>query len=119
MTPGVLALGATVLCASGHVWYLPACIDLRAGQDRPRSRRLAAAAVLTGWGAAALAMFAALTPAGLYAAVPLGAAGTAATLSLAVRARLCRGGEQREAEARWAALFPARATAPGRRAKEE
>ncbi|MFI6726840.1 hypothetical protein NRF20_04920 [Streptomyces sp. R-74717] len=105
MSHGVLTLGVAVLCVSGNVWYLPACIDLRAGQDRPRSRRLAAAAVLAGWGSAALTMLLLLMPVPLPAAVLVAVAGATTTVSLAVRARLCRGQEQCEEEARWAALF--------------
>ncbi|WP_146166810.1 hypothetical protein, partial [Streptosporangium nondiastaticum] len=51
----VLAVGATALCLSGSVWYLPAVADLRAGDDRPRSRRLGASACVTTWAAAAVA----------------------------------------------------------------
>ncbi|ANZ20980.1 hypothetical protein ACH4YO_15555 [Streptomyces noursei] len=54
LSPAVLALGATALSASGCVWYLPAAADLRAGSDRPVSRRLAAAACLTGRATVAL-----------------------------------------------------------------
>ncbi|MGN5381968.1 hypothetical protein ACQ4WX_47310 [Streptomyces lasalocidi] len=39
MPQAVLALGATTVTASGCVWYLPARADLRAGADRPVSRR--------------------------------------------------------------------------------
>ncbi|MEV5405764.1 hypothetical protein AB0L20_24685, partial [Streptomyces albidoflavus] len=46
MSHGVLALGGAALCLSGSVWYVPAWADLRAGPDRPASRRLAATAVL-------------------------------------------------------------------------
>ncbi|GAA3479051.1 hypothetical protein [Streptomyces yanii] len=105
MSHGVLALGVAVLCVSGNVWYLPACIDLRAGQDRPRSRRLVAAAVLAGWGSAALTMLLLLTPVTLSAVALVAVAGTITTVSLAFRARLSRGQEQREEEARWAALL--------------
>ncbi|MFF3129060.1 hypothetical protein ACFVRD_44135 [Streptomyces sp. NPDC057908] len=105
MSHGVLALGVAALCVSGNVWYLPACIDLRAGQDRPRSRRLAAAAVLAGWASAALTMLLLLMPVTLSAVALVAVAGTTTTVSLAVRARLCRGREQCEEEARWAALF--------------
>ncbi|MFE3942909.1 hypothetical protein ACFXPV_13720 [Streptomyces sp. NPDC059118] len=108
MSHGVLAVGAVALLASGNVWYLPAYVDLRAGQDRPRSRRPAAAAVLTGWGSAALTMALLLLPvAPVVAALPA-VAGTTAVVSLTVRARLRRGQEQREEEARWSTLFPVR-----------
>ncbi|MGW9362111.1 hypothetical protein ACWGSN_30685, partial [Streptomyces diastaticus] len=55
MSHGVLALGGAALCLSGSVWYVPAWADLRAGPDRPASRRLAAAAVLVLWTGALLA----------------------------------------------------------------
>ncbi|MFF2409524.1 hypothetical protein [Streptomyces sp. NPDC058092] len=108
MSHGVLAVGVVVLFASGNVWYLPAYIDLRAGQDRPRSRRLAAAAVLTGWGSAALTMLLLLMPVDPSMVALLTVAGTTAVVSLSVQAWLRRGLEQREEEARWSALFPVR-----------
>ncbi|WP_066976204.1 hypothetical protein [Streptomyces sp. NRRL F-4489] len=104
LSPAVLALGATALCASGCVWYLPAVVDLRAGADRPASRRLAAAACLTAW--ATVALCAPL----LLAAVPwtaLGAVvltGAAAALLLAALARVRRGHERRATDRAWAAL---------------
>ncbi|MFJ6997492.1 hypothetical protein ACISUF_25645, partial [Streptomyces sp. NPDC003090] len=53
MNGTVLALGAGAVTASGCVWYVPALADLRAGADRPGSRRLAAASCVTGWATAA------------------------------------------------------------------
>ncbi|MFE1499072.1 hypothetical protein ACFW89_28715, partial [Streptomyces albidoflavus] len=100
MSHGVLALGGAALCLSGSVWYVPAWADLRAGPDRPASRRLAATAVLLLW-AGASAATAALAWAGPRAALAcavaagLGAGGTA----LAARARAVR--ERREAAAGW------------------
>ncbi|MFD7891843.1 hypothetical protein ACFV3O_26095, partial [Streptomyces albidoflavus] len=82
MSHGVLALGGAALCLSGSVWYVPAWADLRAGPDRPASRRLAATAVLLLW-AGASAATAALAWAGPRAALAcagaagLGAGGTA------------------------------------------
>ncbi|WP_406492003.1 hypothetical protein OG936_01640 [Streptomyces sp. NBC_00846] len=112
MSHGVLAVGVVVLFASGNVWYLPAYIDLRAGQDRPRSRRLAAAAVLTGWVSAALTVFLLLIPVDPGMAALLAVAGTTAVVSLTVQAWLRRSEEQREEEARWSVLFPARTADP-------
>ncbi|WP_335936221.1 hypothetical protein [Streptomyces sp. PTD5-9] len=112
MSHGVLALGVAVLCVSGHVWYLPACVDLRAAQDRPESRRPAAAAVLTGWGTAAVTMLLLLTPVSLWAVAAVAVAGLVVTVSLTVRAWLCRRQERYEEAARWAALLPVRAAAP-------
>ncbi|PBO17322.1 hypothetical protein CLM83_18765, partial [Streptomyces albidoflavus] len=55
MSHGVLALGGAALCLSGSVWYVPAWADLRAGPDRPASRRPAATAVLLLWAGASAA----------------------------------------------------------------
>lgn len=49
MAQPVLALGAALLTVSGSVWYVPALADLRAGADRPLSRRSAAAACVSAW----------------------------------------------------------------------
>ncbi|UGQ12529.1 hypothetical protein LO772_02625 [Yinghuangia sp. ASG 101] len=49
----VLALGLAAVTAAGGVWYVPALGDLRAGDDRPLSRRLRARACVTGWGTGA------------------------------------------------------------------
>lgn len=53
MSHPVLALGAAAVTAAGSVWYLPALADLRAGADRPASRRTGAVACLSGWTTAA------------------------------------------------------------------
>ncbi|WP_436739412.1 hypothetical protein [Streptomyces sp. BBFR102] len=113
MSHGVLALGGAALCLSGSVWYVPAWADLRAGPDRPASRRLAATAVLLLWAGALLATallaWAGARPAlGCAAAAGLGAGATA----LASRARAGR--EHREAAADWQLLgAPAPAPGPG------
>ncbi|MEV0495536.1 hypothetical protein [Streptomyces atratus] len=112
MSHGVLAVGVVVLLASGNVWYLPAYIDLRAGQDRPRSRRPAAAAVLTGWGSATLTMLLLLMPVDPSTVALVAVTCTAAVGFLTVQAWLRRGQEQREEEARWSALFPVRTAGP-------
>ena len=119
MSHGVLALGVAVLCISGHVWYLPACIDLRAAQDRPESRRPAAAAVLTGWGTGGVMTLLLLTPVSLWAVAAVAVAGLVATLSLAVRAWSSRRQERCEEAARWAALLPVGAVAPARPAEDD
>ncbi|MFE7615823.1 hypothetical protein [Streptomyces sp. NPDC057496] len=116
MSHGVLAAGVLALLAAGNVWYLPAYVDLRAGQDRPRSRRPAAAAVLTGWGTVTLTLFLLLLPVAPGLAVLPAVAGATAVACLSVRSRLLRARERREEEACWSALFPARAA--GRRATE-
>ncbi|MFG3496213.1 hypothetical protein [Streptomyces sp. NPDC047928] len=100
----VPALGVGVLTVSGCVWYLPALADLRAGDDRPVSRRTAATACLTGWtGCAAVALL--LLVGGPWW-LPVGAAttGGAATATLRVRAAVQRRREAAEEAHRWAAL---------------
>lgn len=119
MSHGVLAVGVVVLLASGNVWYLPAYADLRAGQDRPRSRRPAAAAVLTGWGSAALTLLLLLMPVAPVLAALAAVAGTTAVVSLAVQARLRRGQERREEEAHWSTLLAVRPGGPAGRAEDE
>ncbi|MHC3425132.1 hypothetical protein [Streptomyces sp. DT18] len=97
LVPG-LALGA--LTASGCVWYVPALVDLRAGADRPVSRRLAALACLSGWGTAGLAAALLLTGAPLTVA----GAGMLACVALRLAAWVRARGEAREDAACWAAL---------------
>ncbi|WP_228487010.1 hypothetical protein [Streptomyces albidoflavus] len=103
MSHGVLALGGAALCLSGSVWYVPAWADLRAGPDRPASRRPAATAVLLLW-AGASAATAVLAWAGPRAALAcavaagLGAGGTA----LAARARAGRERRGRPGGSCWA-----------------
>ncbi|CAM5604071.1 MULTISPECIES: hypothetical protein [Streptomyces] len=109
MSHGVLALGGAALCLSGSVWYVPAWADLRAGPDRPASRRLAAAAVLVLWAGALLAtaLLAWSGPRPALASAAL-AGPVAAGTALAARARAGR--ERREAAAGWRLLG---APAPG------
>ncbi|MFB7629643.1 hypothetical protein ACFC0M_01640 [Streptomyces sp. NPDC056149] len=118
LSPAVLALGATSLSAAGCVWYLPAAADLRAGPDRPASRRLSAAACLTTW--ATIALCAPL----LLAAAPwrvLGTftvAGAATALLLAVLARARRTHEQRTTRRAWNTLrIPAPTAGPPSRTR--
>ncbi|GAA0476963.1 hypothetical protein ACFQ2B_32745 [Streptomyces stramineus] len=104
MSHTIPALGAAVVCASGCVWYLPAVTDLRAGDDRPRSRRLAAAACVTGWATwAAVGVLLSVVESWLMPGTA-GALGAAAAAALSVRARTHRAREQREADACWTAL---------------
>ncbi|WP_198668666.1 hypothetical protein [Streptomyces triticisoli] len=104
MSHAVAALGTAVFTVSGCVWYVPALADLRAGADRPCSRRLAAAACVTGWaGAGAVAVLLLVaegwrTPA--VAAVVGAATATALRLCAAVRRRR----EARETAHHWARL---------------
>ncbi|GAA2919220.1 hypothetical protein ACYCCF_01240 [Streptomyces argenteolus] len=108
MSHAVLALGVTVVCLAGNVWYLPACVDLRAGQDRPHSRRAVAAAVLAGWGSAALTALLLLTPVPLATVVVVAGAGALAVGWLGVLAGLRRRRERREMEACTGAFGPTR-----------
>ncbi|MFI0737309.1 hypothetical protein ACH4PU_04215 [Streptomyces sp. NPDC021100] len=104
MSHAVLALGVVVLCASGCVWYLPAVTDVRAGGDRPRSRRLAAGACLTGWGTTALLAPLLLAGAGWPTIGGVAAAGGAICAALRSRALVERGRERRETDRHWAVL---------------
>ncbi|MFJ3143521.1 hypothetical protein ACIPJM_13860 [Streptomyces halstedii] len=114
MSHGVLALGVTVVCLAGNVWYLPACVDLRAGGDRPHSRRAGAAAVVAGWGCAALTALLLLTPVPLVAVAGVAASGATAVAGLAIGAWLLRGRERREVEACMAAFGHGRGPGPRR-----
>ncbi|GAA1563623.1 hypothetical protein ACIQV2_24485 [Streptomyces globosus] len=98
------ALAVAVLCASGCVWYVPALADVRAGADRPASRRAAALACLTGWGTAALAVPLLLTPAPWVLLAALAGTGAGASAALLLHGRIRHGAEQREAARRWADL---------------
>ncbi|MFI0964183.1 hypothetical protein ACH4S8_22630 [Streptomyces sp. NPDC021080] len=104
MAQPVLALGAALLTVSGSVWYVPALADLRAGADRPRSRRDAAAACVSGWGTAGtIAVLLLVT--GTWTVLALtAAAGTAVTLGLRTRAAVRRRREAEEAARHWAQL---------------
>ncbi|MEU1422481.1 hypothetical protein [Kitasatospora sp. NPDC005751] len=104
MSHPVLALGTAALTAAGCVWYLPAVADLRAGEDRPRSVRTAAAACVVCWVGLALA-------GGVLPVVPdwrpaagFALTGLVAGAVLRVRAYRHRRGEQRESGRRWAML---------------
>ncbi|MER6126897.1 hypothetical protein ABT173_30765 [Streptomyces sp. NPDC001795] len=106
MPQAVLALGAATVTAAGCVWYLPALADLRAGADRPVSRRRAAAACLSGWtttGIVAVLLFVSDTW-----WIPSAAAvvGVALTAALRARAAVQRRRETREAARDWADLRP-------------
>ena len=108
MAQPVVCLGAALVTAAGCVWYLPALADLRAGDDRPYSRRTAAAACLTGW--STLAVVAVL----LFSGVPwqttcvMAAAGATVTVALRIRAAAQHHDEARENAHHWATLAPGR-----------
>ncbi|MBN0044625.1 hypothetical protein JS756_10995 [Streptomyces actuosus] len=104
MAQPALALGTALLTLSGSVWYLPALAEVRAGADRPDSRRSAAAACLSGWATVAcLAAVLLLTETWRLPAA-LAAAGTALTAALRIRAALRARREAREAARHWAEL---------------
>ncbi|MGW0929499.1 hypothetical protein [Streptomyces sp. NPDC002644] len=103
MASGVLALGVAAVALAGHVWYLPALLELRAGAaDRPRSRRSAAAACLVAW--TTVALTAVVLPAGGPGPLVIGAAGAAGAVALRVRAAAQGRREVREAAGEWAEL---------------
>jgi hypothetical protein len=104
MSHPVLVLGTAILTAAGSAWYLPALVDLRAGDDRPHATRLAAVACLVWWCGLGTACVLLLTPVPgrLAAAVTLAGAGSAALLRWT--AALARRSEQREQARQWAAL---------------
>ncbi|MGW3101230.1 hypothetical protein [Streptomyces sp. NPDC001100] len=104
MAQHVLALGAALVTASGCVWYLPALADLRAGTDRPVSRRTAAAACLAGW--TTLACIAVLLFVGVIwqTACVVATAGATVTAALRIRAAAQHHHEVREIVRHWAAL---------------
>ncbi|WRZ91696.1 hypothetical protein OHB54_23015 [Streptomyces sp. NBC_01007] len=104
MAQPVLALGAALLTVSGSVWYVPALADLRAGADRPLSRRSAAAACVSAW--ATIGIIAALflvTEAWSIPAVTA-AGGTAAAFGFRTCAVVRRRREAEEAAHHWAQL---------------
>ncbi|MFF4737071.1 hypothetical protein ACFY2W_14470 [Streptomyces sp. NPDC001262] len=106
MSRTVLALSAAVIGAAGCVWYLPAVADLRAGDDRPATRRIAAFACLTGWGTLAALALLLLAQAPWRVVGAVAAVGALAASSLSVRAWSLRRGERQEAE-KWAELLGA------------
>ncbi|MFI1168733.1 hypothetical protein ACH4UM_35530 [Streptomyces sp. NPDC020801] len=104
MSHAVAALGAAALTAAGCVWYLPALADLRAGADRPDSRRIAAAACVTGWaGTGALALLL-LVAEGWWTPCVAAAVGATATTALRLDAAVQRRREARETARHWARL---------------
>ncbi|CAL9424990.1 hypothetical protein [Streptomyces sp. enrichment culture] len=104
MAHSVLALGCTVVTASGCVWYLPALADLRAGPDRPPSRRTAALATLTGWAALGGAGLLLLAATAWWPAAALAATGAVTTGALRLCAAVRRAAEAREAAGQWTRL---------------
>ncbi|MFJ2305525.1 hypothetical protein [Streptomyces sp. NPDC087787] len=104
MPHAVAALGAAALTTAGSVWYVPALADLRAGADRPESRRIAAAACVTGWaGAGALAVLLLIAEA-WWTPVAAAVAGTVAATALRLHAAARRRREAREMVRHWSHL---------------
>ncbi|MBD0710435.1 MULTISPECIES: hypothetical protein [unclassified Streptomyces] len=106
MGAAVLALGTGAVTASGCVWYVPALVDLRAGADRPVSRRLAAASCVTGWATAAVVVPLLLLGVPFRPLLAVAAVGAGGAIALRVRAVARRRHEEREAAVCWATLGP-------------
>nr|WP_145487078.1 MULTISPECIES: hypothetical protein [Streptomyces] len=107
MAHPVLALATTAVTAAGCVWYLPALADLRAGADRPVSRRLRAASCVTAWTtAAAVAVLLLTTNPWKWPATAAGT-GTFLAAALLLSSALHHSRETREAATHWTELTPA------------
>ncbi|WP_053751753.1 hypothetical protein [Streptomyces sp. MMG1533] len=104
MSHAALALGVALVTAAGCVWYVPALADLRAGADRPVSRRTAAAACLTGWGTAAVVAAVLFAGVEWQAACVMAVAGATVAATLRIRAAAQHRQEVREIARHWAAL---------------
>jgi fatty acid desaturase len=100
----VLALGAALLTVSGSVWYVPALADLRAGDDRPRSRRDAAAACVSAWGATGVTAVLLLVAGPWWVPALTAAAGAAVSCGFRTRAAVRRRREAEETARHWARL---------------
>lgn len=104
MAHTVLAVGAAVVTGAGSVWYLPALADLRAGGDRTRSCRGAAAACVSGWGTAGLVAVLLLLAGDWWVPGTAALTGALVTAGLRVRATVRRHEERREAARQWGEL---------------
>ncbi|MFC3572648.1 hypothetical protein ACFOZ0_05010 [Streptomyces yaanensis] len=104
MSHTVPALGIAMVTASGCVWYLPALADLRAGADRPVSRRTAAAACLSGWSTTGVVAVLLLLAEAWWMPGATAVTGAAVTVGLRARAAVQRRREVREAARHWAEL---------------
>lgn len=104
MSHAALALGTALVTAAGSVWYVPAFADLRAGADRPVSRRTAAAACLSGWAAAAVTAVLLLVDRTWWAPCAAAAVGAVVAAVLRARAAVWRRRESWEAAYQWARL---------------
>jgi len=90
--------------AAGWVWYVPALTDLRAGADRPRSRRRAAAACVSGWSTAAIVAVLLLLAGAWWIPCAAAVAGLLVTAVLRILAVVARRSEVREAARQWREL---------------
>ncbi|MFF4585501.1 hypothetical protein [Streptomyces sp. NPDC001388] len=104
MLQPVVAVGTGMLTVSGCVWYLPALADLRAGADRPDSRRTAAAACLSGWSTTGIIALLLLVVEAWWLPVAAAVAGAGVTAGLRARAVVQRRREARQAARDWAEL---------------
>ncbi|WP_460072439.1 hypothetical protein [Streptomyces sp. YKOK-I1] len=115
MVQPVAALGAAMVTVSGCVWYLPALVDLRAGADRPDSRRTAAAACLSGWSTTGIIALLLFLAEAWWAPVAAAVTGAAVTAVLRGRAVVQRRREARQTALDWAELrADPRPAGPGR-----
>ncbi|MFI1417199.1 hypothetical protein ACH4VX_04265 [Streptomyces sp. NPDC020731] len=103
------------MTAAGSVWYLPALADLRAGADRPLSRRTAAIACLTGWGTLGTVALVLLVATAWWMPAAVAAVGGPAAAALRIGAAVRHAGEQREAARQWAQLSHAPLSADAHR----
>ena len=113
MPQAVLALGTAAVTASGWVWYVPALADLRAGADRPLSRRDAAAACVSGWSTAGIVAVLLLLAEAWWIPCAAAVAGALVTVGLRIRAVVARRGEAREAARQWRELAGSGRPLPG------
>ncbi|MFD5496849.1 hypothetical protein ACFYY3_04480 [Streptomyces sp. NPDC001812] len=104
MSHPVLALGAAAVTTAGSVWYLPALVDLRAGADRPASRRAEAVACLSGWSTAAVVAVLLLVTGGWWPPCAAALTGATVTTGLWGRAAVHRRRSTREEARLWAQL---------------
>jgi len=104
----VPALATAAVTASGCVWYLPALADLRAGADRPLSRRVRAASCVTAWATAAAVAGLLLAVDGRRPPLAVAAVGTLAATTRRVWAAVRHHRETAEAARHWTELSPSR-----------
>lgn len=104
MSHAVAALGTGAFTLAGCLWYVPALADLRAGADRPDSRRIAAAACVTGWAGVGAVTVLLLMADGWWAPAAAAAVGAVACAALHLYAAVRRRREAREAAQHWTRL---------------